>query len=368
VIAERSESQSFLELDGVSRRFEKSGTPAVAGVSISIERGEIFALLGPSGCGKSTTLRIIAGLEQPDSGAVRLRSEDVTQWPPERRRMGVVFQNYALFPHLSVFENVAFGLRVRKEPKSRVDAAVAEALELVQLSGLERRGVDQLSGGQQQRVALARAIAPRPEVVLLDEPLSNLDAALREETRDTLRVLLRKLGVTAVFVTHDQSEALAFADRLGLMRSGHLVEVGPPDRLYNEPEVEFTATFLGGANVLQAIATGDARTVRIGTSEGVRINVGSWADGLREAPAGQSVALVARPELVALSDEPVPGALPGRLVDRVFLGATYRVTVALEAGPVLRAIARRIPTSADVWLSIPPEAARAVVPDTRIAS
>jgi ABC-type Fe3+/spermidine/putrescine transport system ATPase subunit len=360
VTLDSSPPRPFLDLAGVSRRFEGGSVAAVASVSLAIARGEIFALLGPSGCGKSTTLRIIAGLEQPDDGSVFLDGVEITDWPPERREMGFVFQNYALFPHLSVFENVAFGLRVRKKPKDAVESAVREALELVQLEGLERRSVDQLSGGQQQRVALARAIAPRPHVLLLDEPLSNLDAALREETRDTLRALLRRLGVTAVFVTHDQSEALAFADRMGLMRSGTLVETGTPEQLYSAPETEFTASFLGGANVLRALTVGNGKSVRLEGPESLMLEVGSWCDGLGDAADGVPVALVVRPELVELSETRVEGALGATIHDRVFLGATWRLSIRLEAGPLLRAISTRTVSDDRVWVSLPARSLRGV--------
>jgi ABC-type Fe3+/spermidine/putrescine transport system ATPase subunit len=363
VTSESNSDSRFLELDGVSRQFDKAGAAAVDGVSLSIARGEIFALLGPSGCGKSTTLRIIAGLETPDSGAVRLGDKDITGWPPERRRMGVVFQNYALFPHLSVFENVAFGLRVRKEAKAEIERAVAEALDFVQLAGLERRSVDQLSGGQQQRVALARAIAPRPEVLLLDEPLSNLDAALREETRDTLRALLRKLDVTAVFVTHDQSEALAFADRMGLMRAGRLVESGPTDLLYHEPTTEFTASFLGGANVLPATIVDAGKSVRLTSDGATPLDVTSWTDALDHTELGARVTLVARPELVELADGPGQNTLEGRVTDRVFLGAHWRLTVELDDGRAIRALVRQVDDHETVWVRLPAESLRVVRAD-----
>lgn len=356
-------STPYLAVDRVSRRFDSAGAPAVESVSLAIARGEIFALLGPSGCGKSTTLRIVAGLEHPDSGSVFVGGTEVTEWPPERRRMGVVFQNYALFPHLSVFENVAFGLRVRGDSRDVVDRAVREALELVQLDGLERRSVDQLSGGQQQRVALARAIAPRPSVILLDEPLSNLDAALREETRDTLRALLRRLEVTALFVTHDQSEALAFADRLGLMRSGRIVEIGTPDALYNEPDQAFTATFLGAANVLAGTTTGDGRRARLDGDGNLALDIGSWAAGIDATTAGTPVTLVARPEALSILEEPAPNALAARVVDQVFLGATRRLTTKLDAGPTVRIHAATGPTNERVWVAMPPASLRAVRPD-----
>ena len=192
----------FLSLQNISRNF--GPTKAVAGVSLEVERGEFFGLLGPSGCGKTTTLRMIAGLEKPDAGSIRFQDTDITNLPPERRGFGMVFQNYALFPHLNVFENVAFGLRARHAAKEEMNQRVQSALELVQLPGYEKRAIDELSGGQQQRVAIARAIAIEPALLLFDEPLSNLDVSLREETRSELRELVTRLGLTAVYVTHDQ--------------------------------------------------------------------------------------------------------------------------------------------------------------------
>jgi putative spermidine/putrescine transport system ATP-binding protein len=353
----------FVELDSVTRWYEGAPSAAVSDLTLEIARGEIFALLGPSGCGKSTTLRLIAGLERPDRGQVRLGGETITHWPPERRRMGVVFQSYALFPHLNVAENVGFGLKARRAPAGEVAKAVREALELVQLTGLEQRSVDQLSGGQQQRVALARALALAPDVLLLDEPLSNLDAALREETRNTLRALLRRLGMTVLFVTHDQSDALAFADRIGLMRAGGLVEVGTPEGLYNEPATVFTATFLGGANVFRATAVGDGRSVTINTDDGQtapHLEVGSWVEGLASAPAGAPVSVVARPERLTVSDDPTGKALPARVLDKLFLGPVVRLTVRLDAGVELRALVPRAPRGERAWIDLGPNVLRAL--------
>src|SRR5207245_2502782 len=209
---------SLLTLHSISKLF--GATAAVDNISINVERGEFFGLLGPSGCGKTTTLRIIAGLESPDSGALESEGHHITNVPSEQRGFGMVFQNYALFPHLNVFENVAFGLRARRMQKAKVRERVGHALELVQLPGFDKRRVDELSGGQQQRVAIARAIAIEPALLLFDEPLSNLDVALREETRRELRALVKRLHLTAVYVTHDQEEAFALCDRIAVMSEG----------------------------------------------------------------------------------------------------------------------------------------------------
>ncbi|MBD0327244.1 MAG: ABC transporter ATP-binding protein, partial [Pyrinomonadaceae bacterium] len=242
---------SFLSLENIEKRYET--TRAVADLSLVIERGEFFGLLGPSGCGKTTTLRMIAGLETPDAGQIIFDARDVTHLSPERRGFGMVFQNYALFPHLNVFENVAFGLRARRKPKAEVAQKVSEALALVQLPGYERRSVDALSGGQQQRVAIARAIAIEPALLLFDEPLSNLDVALREETRGELRELVSKLGLTAVYVTHDQEEAFALCHRIAVMWAGRIAQIGTPREIYERPASLSVASFLGRNNFIRAM-------------------------------------------------------------------------------------------------------------------
>ena len=241
----------FLSLQNISKRY--GSTLAVADLSLSVERGEFFGLLGPSGCGKTTTLRMIAGLETPDEGAIEFDGRDITRLSPERRGFGMVFQNYALFPHLNVFENVAFGLRARRRPKAEVKERVASALQLVQLPGYERRRVDELSGGQQQRVAIARAISIEPALLLFDEPLSNLDVALREETRGELRELVARLNLTAVYVTHDQEEAFALCDRISVMSEGRRLQTGTPRELYEHPAEALVARFLGRNNLIKAM-------------------------------------------------------------------------------------------------------------------
>ena len=237
-----------LELANLSKLF--GSTRAVHELSLHVDRGEILSILGPSGCGKTTTLRMIAGLEVPTSGSILSNGRDITTLPARLRNMGMVFQNYALFPHLDVFENVAFGLKTRRLDAATVDQRVAKSLAAVRMQGYERRSVHQLSGGQQQRIALARALAIEPEVLLLDEPLSNLDPSLREELRDQIRSIIRELEVTTVFVTHDQQEAFALADRVAIMEAGVCRQVGKPAEVYNRPADAFVAGFLGKANLL----------------------------------------------------------------------------------------------------------------------
>jgi iron(III) transport system ATP-binding protein len=237
-----------LELARLSKWFGQ--TRAVHDLNLEVERGEILSILGPSGCGKTTTLRMIAGLEIPTSGSILSNGKDITRLPARARNMGLVFQNYALFPHLDVFDNIAFGLKTRKLASGFIAQRVAKALKSVRMEGYERRSVHQLSGGQQQRIALARALAIEPEVLLLDEPLSNLDPSLREDLRDEIRSVIREFAVTTVFVTHDQQEAFALADRVAIMELGVCRQVGKPDDVYNRPGDKFVAGFLGKANLL----------------------------------------------------------------------------------------------------------------------
>ena len=313
----------MLRLDAVSRRF--GDTTAVDGVSLEVQAGEFLTLLGPSGCGKTTTLRMIAGFEHPTSGQVWVNGRDVTALPPQRRDVGMVFQNYALFPHLDVGENVAFGLRARGGRD--VDARVERALERVELAGYARRKVQELSGGQQQRVALARALAPEPPLLLLDEPLSNLDAALRERTRMEIRALLKELGITAVFVTHDQEEAFALSDRIAVLNRGRLQQLGTPEELYARPANPFVAAFLGRANFFPA-------TVEAEEGDGLvcRLEGGARWRAMRADGAGRdsTVSLMVRPEAMRLTS--AADGLAGSVLDRRFAGAATFYRVGLSDG------------------------------------
>ena len=290
----------FLEVVGLTKRW--SATVAVGPVALQIDRGEILALLGPSGSGKTTLLRLLAGFETPDAGSVAIEGDVVTTLPPARRRFGMVFQHYALFPHLDVGENVAFGLAGEGRQEK-----VAQVLALVDLAGFERRKVQELSGGQQQRVALARALAPEPRVLLLDEPLSNLDPTLRERTRRELRALIKRLGITTVFVTHEQEEAFALADRIAVLHGGHLDQLGSAEDLYERPATLFTATFVGRANVLRGAAA--------------RALGGSGVNG---------EAVVVRPERVRFATD--SSGLAGTVVERRYVGAVAFFLVETEQG------------------------------------
>ncbi|MDX1419703.1 MAG: ABC transporter ATP-binding protein [Rubricoccaceae bacterium] len=283
------------------------GVVAVDAVSLDVPPGAFVSLLGPSGCGKTTLLRLVGGFEAPDAGRVLIGGDDVTGRPPQARPTAMVFQSYALFPTMTVEENVAYGLRVRRVPRAARAEQVRQALRRVDLSGLEDRPVTALSGGQQQRVALARALAVAPAVLLFDEPLSNLDQALREQTRAELKWLQGELGTTSLYVTHDQQEALALSDRIAVMRAGRIVEVGPPEALYAEPETAYVAQFLGGANVVS----------------------GALAEQLAGAPPPDGSALAVRPEALAPSDAG-GGALPARFVARQFLGTHAEWAVEVE--------------------------------------
>lgn len=317
---------SLLALNNLTKRFDQ--TTAVADVSLVVERGEFFGLLGPSGCGKTTTLRMIAGLETPDSGTIQFGERDITLLSPEKRGFGMVFQNYALFPHLNVFENVAFGLRARHKPKAEIVNAVSSALELVQLPGYEKRRVDELSGGQQQRVAIARAIAIEPALLLFDEPLSNLDVALREETRSELRELVNRLGLTAVYVTHDQEEAFALCDRISVMMGGRILQTGPPRKLYEHPAAIPVARFLGRNNLISVmrLSSSKAMLAEFKTlAGGHTLELPAAHDEL--APLHKPCSLAIRPEHLKLSkiNPKRANVLPAQVKEINFAGATSSI-------------------------------------------
>ncbi|UMP00113.1 ABC transporter ATP-binding protein [Amycolatopsis sp. EV170708-02-1] len=313
-----------VRLDQVSKTYANN-TPAVS-MDVTIEKGEFFTLLGPSGCGKSTMLRTIAGFVQPTTGRVYFGERDVTRTPPHRRDTGMVFQNYALFPHLTVAQNVAYGLTVRKVTKAARESRVERALDQVGLTGYGTRRIDQLSGGQQQRVALARAVVIEPAVLLLDEPLSNLDAKLREETRAQIREVQRNAGITAVYVTHDQSEAMAMSDRIAVLEGGKVHQVGTPREIYHQPETAFVAKFIGRSNVLPAElgAVGAERTTVV-LPGGIKLAVRTPGN---KPIHGTSVGVSLRPEALAFCD-PADGLLRGTLTSEEFTGATSSYDVAV---------------------------------------
>ena len=320
----------FLSLKNISKSFDS--TRAVNDVSLDVAQGEFFGLLGPSGCGKTTTLRMIAGLEKPDSGSIEFEDKDITHLAPERRGFGMVFQNYALFPHLNVFENVAFGLRARHKTKEEMRVRVTSALDLVQLPGYEKRRVDELSGGQQQRVAIARAIAIEPALLLFDEPLSNLDVSLREETRRELRELVNRLRLTAVYVTHDQEEAYALCDRISVMVGGRIMQTGRPRELYEKPAEISVARFLGRNNLIKAmrLSSSKASDAEFKTLEGGhKLHLSLSPNELQ--PLNQPVVLAIRPEHVRIVPANVrnefENSFLGEIREIVFGGATSTVRI-----------------------------------------
>ena len=355
-------AKPLVRFENVTKRFGED--VAVNGVSMDIYEKEFFALLGPSGCGKTTLMRMLAGFEAPDSGRVTLAGEDLAGCAPHQRPVNMMFQSYALFPHLSVEQNIAFGLKGL--PKTQIADRVVEMLALVRLEGLARRKPDQLSGGQRQRVALARAIAPRPKMLLLDEPMAALDKKLREETQFELMALQQSLGMTFLIVTHDQEEAMITADRIAVMRAGQIVQIGRPADVYEAPNSRYVADFIGDVNVFEAtVIKADDKLARLGTPANA-----AGFEALADAPlaTGTTVWLAVRPEKIAVSQEPnAPGAnqLSGRVADIGYLGDWTIYVVELEGGRTVRAarantsrlVDRPIDWDDTVWLSFTPDAA-----------
>ena len=337
-----------VRLDGVTKRFDD--VVAVDELSLEIDRGSFFALLGPSGCGKTTTLRMIGGFEEPTEGTIYLGEETVTGKPPYKRDVNTVFQSYALFPHLTIFENVAFGLRRRGIRGQDVKGRVTEILRLVGLSGLDKRKPRQLSGGQQQRVALARALVNRPRVLLLDEPLGALDLKLRKQMQLELKAIQHDIGITFVHVTHDQEEAMTMADRIAVMNQGHIEQLGPPAELYERPETAFVAGFLGVSNLLPGTVEGpDA--IRLANGTVVRCQV----DG-KAGPVAAGV----RPEKITIGDGG-GNTLEGTVRETAYIGVATQVVVETKAGTVhvfaqnIDAGARVPPPGSNVTLSWSPD-------------
>ena len=323
----------YLRIEGVSKRF--GPVTAVDEVSLEIARGEFFALLGPSGCGKTTLLRMLAGFETPSGGAIMLDGVDLVALPPYRRPVNMMFQSYALFPHMTVAGNVAFGLRQDRVPRAEIAARVEEVLALVELDALARRKPHQLSGGQRQRVALARSLVKRPKLLLLDEPLAALDKKLREQTQFELMAIQQRVGITFVIVTHDQDEAMTVADRIAVMEEGRIAQVDTPAAIYEAPRSRYVAEFIGGVNIFE----GRARTVKGG---GVAIELADAPAGLAaparaDGPAaGDPVLLAVRPEKIEIAAEPpppgTPNAMAGQVTEIAYLGSVSTYRVRLDSG------------------------------------
>lgn len=316
----------LLEIGPVTKSF--GANPILRDVHLTVRRGEFMTMLGPSGCGKTTTLRIIAGFESPDTGRVRLNGEDVTDQPPYERDVHTVFQHYALFPHLDVGGNIAFGMKMDKVPEAEIRKRIPEALAMVKLEGFENRRVSSLSGGQMQRVALARAIAGRPAILLLDEPLGALDLKLRKDMQLELKRLQKKLGFAFVYVTHDQEEAMTMSDRIAVMSHGSVVQIGTPQEIYERPATLFVADFIGLSNILTGEVLDRVGSVRLAGGTVVRVPAGA------AARVGSKVAVVVRPDHMSLSPSPPGGdanAIRGRITKLSFLGTHLQISVAIEA-------------------------------------
>lgn len=330
---EEAGMEEVLKLKGIEKKFGE--VPVLKGISLNVKKGEFITFLGSSGCGKTTTLRIIAGLETPDAGEVFINGECVNQLAPEKRSVNTVFQNYALFPHMNVSENIAYGLKIKKMEKRKIQNKVTEALELIQLSGYEKRMPSELSGGQKQRVAIARAIVNNPQVLLLDEPLGALDLQLRRQMQLELKKLQRQLGITFIYITHDQEEAINMSSRIAVMRDGRLEQVGTPDEIYNYPKTSYVAQFVGNANILK------------GTVEKIEDGI-FWAKLAGEAvqlkfsgkknptlKAKDRITLAVRSEVIEFSEEKKENSLLVTVLEKTFAGGMLRMVLRLSDGSEL---------------------------------
>lgn len=321
-------SEQILELEGITKSFDDTGV--LKGIDLSVAQGEFITLLGSSGCGKTTTLRIIAGLETPDSGRVKLSGQDVTDTAPNKRDVNTVFQNYALFPHMTVAQNIAYSLRLKKKKKDVIKKEVTQILELVQLPGYESRMPSELSGGQRQRVAIARALVNKPHLLLLDEPLGALDLQLRRQMQIELKRLQKRLGITFIYITHDQEEALNMSDRIVVMREGYFEQIGTPAEIYDHPKTSFVAQFVGNANIVKGTAVSQADDIV--TAE-VCHNPVQASAGDRHFKAGQPLTLAVRSEHILLA--PAAAKEPGLeadITEKSFAGGMLRITLQLKDG------------------------------------
>ena len=343
----------YLELKNISKHFaSRDGAGevrAVDDVSINIARGQFVTLLGPSGCGKTTTLRLIAGFEFPTNGAIILDGQPINELPPNRRDMAMVFQSYAIFPHLNVFENIAYGLKIKRLSAAEIKRKVAGVLELTELQGLENRAPNQLSGGQQQRVALARALVMEPKVLLFDEPLSNLDAKLRVQMRSEIRRIQQELGITSVYVTHDQDEAMVLSDQIVIMHKGRVQQIGNAVGIYRRPANRFVADFIGRANFLPAEVLGKSES---GSGEKYRVRLQGItldAPAAESVQPGQPAALLVRPESLRLSTQPAAGdgVLQATVLRTSYLGSLAEYEIDLQGQRLV--VVRHDPGEADLY-------------------
>jgi spermidine/putrescine transport system ATP-binding protein len=309
-------ADNIIELRHISKVYSDNGFKAVDDFNLEVKRGEFVTFLGPSGCGKTTTLRMIAGFEMPTSGEILLNGEDISQLPANKRPINTVFQRYALFPHMNIYDNIAFGLKLKKLPKEEIRKKVKRVLDIVDLEGFENRKISTLSGGQQQRIAIARALVNEPEILMLDEPLGALDLKMRQEMQLELKHMHDELGITFIYVTHDQEEALTMSDKIVVLSEGKIQQIGTPEDIYNEPQNAFVADFIGESNIFKGIMTGHMK---------VRFCGGEFI-GMDDVPEGTLVDVVVRPEDVIIT-KPEDGIIEGEVVSVIFKGMHYEVTV-----------------------------------------
>lgn len=354
-------SEISLELKNIKKSFQE-GEDVLESICLTAKKGEFVTLLGSSGCGKTTTLRIIAGLEQPDSGQVFLNGKDVTSLEPNQRNVNTVFQNYALFPHMNVADNIGYGLKLKKTPKAEISRRVKEMLELVQLSGFEKRKPSELSGGQRQRVAIARALVNNPEVLLLDEPLGALDLQLRRAMQHELKRLQKKLGITFIYITHDQEEAINMSDTIAVMNHGRFEQIGTPDEIYNHPKTSYVATFVGNANILTGVVenigteeTGDtSKLITVRTDAGkVKVsmnnaNITAESDKEYLLQKGEKVTIAVRSENIRFEEKNDCDGLNAEVIEKTFAGGQLRVVLKTSEGQEIVASRYGIDTNVSV--------------------
>ena len=351
-------SEISLELKNIKKSFQE-GEDVLESICLTAKKGEFVTLLGSSGCGKTTTLRIIAGLEQPDSGQVFLNGKDVTSLEPNQRNVNTVFQNYALFPHMNVADNIGYGLKLKKTPKAEISRRVKEMLELVQLSGFEKRKPSELSGGQRQRVAIARALVNNPEVLLLDEPLGALDLQLRRAMQHELKRLQKKLGITFIYITHDQEEAINMSDTIAVMNHGRFEQIGTPDEIYNHPKTSYVATFVGNANILTGVVenigteeTGDiSKLITVRTDAGkvkVSMNTTATSDKGYLPQKGEKVTIAVRSENIRFEENNDCYDLNAEVIEKTFAGGQLRVVLKTSEGQEIVASRYGIDTNVSV--------------------
>lgn len=345
-------SKNIIELKNITKVFEDSFA-AVEEFNLEVKRGEFVTFLGPSGCGKTTTLRMIAGFEIPTSGEILLNGEDISQLPPNKRPINTVFQRYALFPHLNIFDNIAFGLKLKKLPKAEIAKKVKKVLEMVDLEGFEDRKVQTLSGGQQQRIAIARALVNEPEILLLDEPLGALDLKMRKEMQLELKSMHERLGITFIYVTHDQEEALTMSDKIVVMSEGKIQQIGTPEDIYNEPKNAFVADFIGESNIFNGIMTGKMK---------VRF-CGAEFECLDDIEHGTKIDAVVRPEDVIITT-PDKGAIKGKVISSLFKGVHYEITVVSGKNEIVIQSTKTANVGDMVGLLIEPDGIHIMVSET----